>query len=114
MTKGWIGVDFDGTLAYYGDFRDINYGKPIEPMLIRVKEWVRRGQRVKIMTARASDPNTLRESIKDIQDWCEKYGLPRLEVTCQKDYDMIELWDDRCVRVECNTGKILSSESIII
>jgi hypothetical protein len=40
-----------------------------------------------------------------IQDWCEKHIGRRLEVTCQKDFAMIELWDDRCVQVVCNTGK---------
>ena len=31
----------------------------------------------------------------------------RLIVTCVKDYEMIELWDDRAVAVEFNTGRYL-------
>ena len=42
-----------------------------------------------------------------MQDWCEANGLPRLEVTDRKDYSMIELWDDRAVCVERNTGRII-------
>ena len=39
-----------------------------------------------------------------IQDWTEQYIGVRLPVTNQKDYGMVELWDDRAVRVVINTG----------
>ena len=45
---------------------------------------------------------------KSIQNWCELHGLPRLKVTNEKDFQMIELWDDRAVTVGRNTGEILS------
>lgn len=98
---GWIGVDLDGTLAEYHGSRRI--GPPIIPMLNRVKAWLAIGQQVKIVTARAADP----EAIPLIQDWLQQQGLPRLQVTDKKDFAMLELWDDRCVTVEFNTGKIL-------
>ena len=34
-----------------------------------------------------------------------------LEVTCTKDFGMIELWDDRAIRVEKNTGKIIKYDN---
>jgi hypothetical protein len=40
-----------------------------------------------------------------IQVWCDKNIGQVLELTCVKDYGMIELWDDRAVRVVPNTGE---------
>lgn len=107
--NGWIGVDFDGTLCTYGG--DIKYekykvtGEPIPLMVNRVKEWLDRGYRVKIFTARAFSQDPIVTDM--IQDWCEEYLGQRLEVTCVKDYGMLELWDDRAIRVEKNTGKVI-------
>ena len=100
MVSGWIGVDLDGTLAQYDGWRGGEIGAPVPLMLQRVKNWVNRGITVKIVTARANVP----ELIPGVQDWLEDQGLPRLEVTATKDFSMIELWDDRCVPVETNTG----------
>ncbi len=107
--RGWIGVDLDGTLAHHGDWKGINYvGRPIPKMLERVKRWIREGKKVKIFTARASDGETAK---KYIRDWLEENGLPRdLEITDQKDYGMIELWDDRCVQLIPNTGRRIDRE----
>lgn len=47
-----------------------------------------------------------------IQDWLEnECGLPRLEVTCKKDFEMIELWDDRCRQIKSNTGEFLINDT---
>jgi len=108
---GWIGVDLDGTLAEYnsGDFKLDHLGKPIPKMVERVKEWIEKGFTVKIFTARASRlglPDDVRsEVIKMIEDWSEAHIGMRLEVTCEKDFGMIELWDDRAVQVKMNTGE---------
>jgi hypothetical protein len=99
---GWIGVDLDGTLAYYDGWKgEDNIGDPVQLMFQRVKDWIHDGKTVKIFTARA---NNGLDQIRIIQDWCEKWGLPRLEVTATKDFSMVELWDDRCVGVIENTG----------
>lgn len=99
--QGWIGVDLDGTLAYYDKWRGFDHiGKPIPGILIRVREWLAQGYHVKIMTARASVP----EGIPPVKKWLVENGLPELEVTCQKDFHMIELWDDRAVQVVHNSG----------
>jgi hypothetical protein len=108
--KSWIGVDLDGTLAYFNKYRGPEHiGKPIPIMLYRVKKWIEKGYRVKILTARASDP----ESIPHVKLWLKKHGLGDLEVTNQKDFDMIEMWDDRAVRVMCNTGNPIIYPSVL-
>ena len=100
--KGWIGVDLDGTLAYYdGWYGPAHIGAPIPEMLERVKKWLDEGQEVRIFTARASVP----EYVPFVSSWLEKHGLPDLQVTNVKDFAMISLWDDRCVQVITNRGK---------
>lgn len=99
--RGWIGVDLDGTLAFYEGWKSSTHiGEPILPMLERVKKWIADGQEVKIFTARANDAL----AIPYIRLWMEQNGLPDLEITATKDFGMIQLWDDRCVQVEPNTG----------
>jgi len=100
----WIGVDLDGTLAEYHGWIGIHHiGKPIMPMVERVRLWIREGKKVKIFTARASEGPA---AIEFIHAWLEKQGLPNLEVTNVKDFGMTELWDDRCVSVATNMGQI--------
>jgi hypothetical protein len=108
--KSWIGVDLDGTLAYHNKFRGIDHiGKPIPIMLYRVKKWIEKGYHVRVVTARASDP----EAIPAVRAWLKKHGLGDLQITNQKDYDMIELWDDRAVRVMSNTGNPIIYPSVL-
>ena len=103
--NNWIGVDLDGTLAQYDEWKGIEHiGEPIQPMMARVNAWVAKGVIVKIFTARAGVP----EQIPFIHAWLEKHGLPRLEVTNIKDFAMVELWDDRCIQVVSNTGMLIS------
>ena len=100
----WTGVDLDGTLAYYdrkSPFDEI--GDPIPDMLTLVKELINNGIRVKIFTARAQDP----EQKPIIRDWLKANGLPELEITNIKDYNMQWLLDDRCIQVERNTGRLI-------
>jgi hypothetical protein len=42
-----------------------------------------------------------------INEWCTKVFGHKLPVTCTKDYGMIALFDDRCVQVEANTGRLI-------
>jgi len=100
----WTGVDLDGTLAYYdrkSPFDEI--GDPIPDMLTLVKELINNGIRVKIFTARAQDP----EQKPIIREWLKTNGLPELEITNIKDYNMQWLLDDRCIQVERNTGRLI-------
>ena len=101
--NGWIGVDLDGTLAEYNGWIDeMHIGKPIPKMVERVKQWLSEGKEVKVFTARVCGRGT--RVSRNIQDWTEKHIGKRLDVTCCKDYSMVELWDDRCVQVLANTG----------
>ena len=101
-SQGWIGVDFDGTLAeYHGDWRTL--GAPIPDMLERVRRWVDAGREVRIVTARADYP----DHVEMIGEWLRRHGLPELPVTAKKDIYMVALWDDSVVTVEKNTGVVL-------
>jgi hypothetical protein len=107
--SGWIGVDLDGTLAIYGSWKGHEHiGEPIELMVERVKYWLAQGQEVRIVTARAG----VALAVPAIKAWCEKHIGQELAVTDRKDFEMVELWDDRAVRVEHNTGKIVGYGSI--
>lgn len=117
---GWIGVDLDGTLATYDKWEGCHIvGQPIWPMVRRVKEWIAAGFNVRILTARVSTPENNAKRQKEaamamiaIQQWCELYLGKAIPVTCRKDYAMIELWDDRAVQVEKNTGRRIDGQEI--
>lgn len=104
--NGWIGVDLDGTLAFYDAWRGPEHiGAPIPAMQKRVKQWLAEGKEVRIMTARADPAWPLYGvAVTTIENWCRRHLGEVLRVTNQKDFDMIELWDDRAIQVEHNTG----------
>lgn len=102
MSK-WIAVDLDGTLAEVGRNNMGGIGKPVDAMMSRVKTWLHEGDyEVRIFTARAADP----AQVSKVKDWLGRNGLGGLAITNVKDADMVELWDDKAVRVERNTGKV--------
>jgi hypothetical protein len=106
-SRGWIGVDLDGTLATYDGWRGIEHiGEPVPAMLARVEQWLSEGRDVRIFTARVStgDEQGCRPAI---EAWCERHLGRVLPITSEKDFGMVSLWDDRCVAVEPNTGRIL-------
>lgn len=115
--SGWIGVDFDATLAEYNGWNGGGLGAPIPRMLARVKAWLADGRDVRIVTARVAETGLRNQvgGIDDatfaqaqriaIQDWTELHLGARLPVTATKDFGMVELWDDRAVQVIPNTGE---------
>lgn len=105
--QGWIGVDLDGTLAHYESKQFPFIGRPLMPMLERVKQWRREGKEVRILTARVAGrpEGEAHEQAMLITNWLIQHLGEPLPITCRKDYDMIELWDDRAVRVIHNTGE---------
>lgn len=134
MSGGWIGVDLDGTLAVHEKWVDHTFiGEPIPEMVDRVRAWRAEGKEVRIFTARlyplmyvepSWHPSEYKlpdsglaisaarrvmavEAARCIQAWCEVHLGEILPITCVKDYGMIELWDDRAVQVERNTGVVL-------
>lgn len=123
MNRGWIGVDLDGTLAHYvptpaSEWNPFKIGDPVQPMLALVKSWLAEGFEVRIVTARVAIVIDGKDTVQNkvahafqcaeaIQDWLQANGLPRLLVQSQKDYNMLELYDDRAVQVEANTGRLI-------
>ena len=98
-------VDFDGTLAVYPAPEGQTLGPPVPFMMERVREWLAKGETVKIFTARAGSP----EQRGWVEAWLKEQGLPELEVTDRKDFGTMDIYDDRAVRVETNTGKLVVS-----
>jgi DNA ligase D-like protein (predicted 3'-phosphoesterase) len=108
--KEWIGVDLDGTLAKYEKWEGPGaIGNPIDKMVKRVRRWLAEGKTVKIFTARmAGDDGTARRAIRK---WCKDHIGQELEVTNRKDPHCVQIWDDRAVSVEKNTGTKKAEES---
>lgn len=98
---GWIGVDLDCTIAVYPPDNGQEIGTPIAPMVSMIRAWLAKGVEVRIFTARASLP----DQVMLIKKWCREHIGQELEVTNKKDFQMVELWDDRAVRVIPNTGR---------
>jgi hypothetical protein len=84
-------------------------GEPVPLMVKRVKRWLDAGIDVRIFTARVSpwlDGTKDVEKVRAaIEAWCEKHLGQKLPVGCTKDYQTVEIWDDRAVQVECDTGR---------
>jgi len=104
-----IAVDLDGTLAHWSGWKGPeNIGHPIPAMRDRVKQWLRSGKKVVILTARVSPLNEDPElSRKYVEQWLQKHFGAEIPVTHEKDPSMVELWDDRAKQVIKNTGKSL-------
>lgn len=122
--QGWIAVDWDGTVVEYHGWTKWNeFGKPIPAMVERIKGWLAEGKDVRIFTARVPLPQdddkeqtcyktgekftgvTMRYAIA-LE--CEKIFGVRLRSQSYKDLHTIEIWDDRAVGVEANTGRTLA------
>ena len=117
MSIPYIAVDLDGTLARYEEWGGtLVIGEPVMPMVRRVKGWLKEGWKVKIMTARITkvkgQPFNRKETVKAIEDWCVKHIGQKLEVTSEKDYYMVQLWDDRAIQVITNEGITLAEKHL--
>jgi len=132
---GWYGFDLDGTLAVYDGWRGIDHiGAPVAPMVRLARRMHEIGLRIKVVTARVSprplpetrpnpyvkhswcvqDPDVQTWALKPdwgarefVQEWCYRNLGFAPGVTHEKDYAMLQLFDDRCVQVEANTGRVL-------
>lgn len=114
---GWIGVDLDGTLAENCQSEEDVWSirPPIPRMLERVKGWLAEGKDVRIFTARVGCCDESSNLAKDdsrfaeyqrgiIESWCLEHLGQVIPVTATKDFLMVELWDDRAIRVMTDTG----------
>ena len=108
---GWIGIDLDGTLAVYDGWKGADHiGDPVPAMLLRVRRWLVAGKEVRIVTARVGPQKDVNDTIRQreiIDAWCLKHLGVTLPITASKDYAMECLYDDRCIQVETNTGKLI-------
>ena len=112
--REWIGVDFDGTLAVSGTkVWNGPLGEPIPLMVDRVKGWIAEGIEVRIFTARVAPYNKdgSKQSVAGLSEirtrlsvWCLKNVGMWLDITCEKDHNVIEIWDDKVVGVIRDTG----------
>lgn len=123
MAGKWL-VDLDGTLVKWdGVWRGPEHiGEPIQPMIDRVKMWLAQGRQVVIFTARAYPLGIDRffvdmsdeayearvceasKAVLAIKKWAVQTFGKELPVTCWKDYNAVEVWDDRAVQLIPNTG----------
>jgi hypothetical protein len=104
---GTVAVDFDGTLATYEGDQYPLLGQPIPDMIARVKNWIQLGYNVVIFTARVGSSASSQEATEQrtaVTAWLVEHLGRGLEVTATKSMDWVEIWDDRAVRVEKNTG----------
>lgn len=113
MSKnGWIGIDLDATLAHYDRFKGLNHiGEPIPAMAERVRQWLKDGQEIRILTARVCSKQTPADLMiaKDaIRVWTIKHFGVEIPSTSEKDWEMWELWDDRCRQVIPNKGLLIN------
>jgi hypothetical protein len=120
-----IAVDLDGTIVTWSQWVKWNhFGKPILPMVDRIRNWLADGHEVWIFTARMYEPVpgsrhtcktsgemfTTHDMANAIGDLTEKVVGTRLPATCQKHWDFDEFWDDKAVQVLSNTGRTLAEE----
>lgn len=114
--EGWVGFDFDGTVATAVVDRTDPYmlGKPVSQTVGRIKTLIKLGYEVRLLTVRMNEVSHL-GIIRDLDkmerlltEWCIKHIGQPLKCTNQKDENMIVLWDDRAVQVIKNTGDPLA------
>jgi hypothetical protein len=104
--SGWIGFDLDSSIAEYREFHGPEeIGDPLSPdnsesAFCTLQRYLREGKDCRIFTARADT----KAAIKPIQDWCRKYLGQVLPITNKKDFETIEIWDDRAVQLNPKTG----------
>lgn len=110
--RGWIGVDLDATLANYHKWTaPDDIGAPVPAMVARVRQWLADGEDVRIFTARGSVDELDRSiAYPAIQRWCLEHLGRVLPITNVKDIHMRVLYDDRAVRVEKNTGRLIDED----
>lgn len=109
--RAWVGVDLDGTLAYYERWEGHDrIGEPIAPMVELVRKMLADGVRVKVFTARVAAASlelggvSRDDALRPIYAWCIRHIGQVLEVTSEKDAFMERLYDDSAVPVIRNFG----------
>lgn len=104
----WVGFDLDATLAVWHEGQSpTTIGKPIPKAILLVKKYIKKGMKVKIVTARvASSQKDRKQQLSLIEKWLKLYIGKKLEITSEKDPYMICLYDDKAIQVKPNSGHI--------
>ena len=98
----------DGTLAEYEGNHHAHIGRPLLPMVERIKGWIAAGKEVRIFTARVSHGLPHDASQHElIRVWTTEHCGQALVATCMKDDGCEMICDDRARQVEFNTGRVL-------
>lgn len=111
-SEGWVGIDLDGTAAYWGKSWDgWSIHEPIPKMIEKIHWLIEKKIPWKIFTARVgSEDNGWNEGQRRlIQDWCQEHIGHVPEITATKDYYMVVLWDDRAWNVKLDTGVFMGA-----
>lgn len=77
------------------------------------KDLISKGINVKVFTARVARDQSekdLERAHDAIARWTKLHLGRALEATAEKDWNMIEYYDDRAIQVEYNTGKIIGQD----
>src|SRR5690349_9260242 len=92
--KGWVGFDLDGTLVKWEGWKGIDhFGELIMPIVRIAREYLARGQPIKVFTARMSeeDPVELQKFKHAYRAWSFETFGQYVPVTNIKDYHMSKL-----------------------
>lgn len=117
--QGWYGFDLDGTLANYtGWIPDGSIGEPVPRTVALAQRLHAEGFEIRIFTARVSQgaretPEDVERMRERVGKWAEQHLGFHCVVTNVKDHRMIALFDDRCVQVEPNTGRLLGDPTLV-
>lgn len=104
-----IALDLDKTLANYeSKWRAQKVGPVIPQMLEHVKNWLAKGYKVTIFSARLSHSGAdLEKQTKMIRQFLNENDL-NLEMTCIKKTEFTHFIDDKAYHCVPNTGEILN------
>lgn len=108
---GCVAFDLDGTMAQYDGWKGEDHiGAPVEAMIKRVKQYLERGTKVVIFTARAADKEPDHPAIKLIEEWSVNAVGQVLPITNEKTPDIVRIYDDRARQVIENKGTVVGEE----
>lgn len=96
----WIGVDFDGTLAY-SSYPDFEIQEPLPGAVEAMQTLHSEGWKIVIYTARPS------VDYPKIEAWCRKHNIPIRDIHCGKPLFRYMI-DDRNIEFDGDWAKTLS------
>lgn len=105
--SNYVGVDLDGTQAYYDTWKGLEHiGEPIPRMVAYVKYLLENNIKVVHFTARVAtnDQAKLNRAKEAIDAWSQRVYGQALPVTAIKDKNMVLYYDDKAYNVVLNEG----------